>query len=182
LVGRDLLIGILFGLCFSLLSKVPSLAASQPVGNVELEVLLGLRFVVGDFLQSTGGAVFVPLAFTFLLTLLRALLRRDWLAGAVVVLFFGLPSFLSDSLSDNLLGLIFSSLVVLTFIRFGLLALSASLLFYFWLNSLPFTTNLSAWYAGTSLFVVFIVTALAGYAFYTSLGGQKVFEGKLLED
>jgi hypothetical protein len=128
-----------------------------------------------------GGAVFVPLAFTFLLTLLRALLRRDWLAGAVVVLFFGLPFFLSDSMSDNLLGLIFSSLVVLTFIRFGLLALSASLLFYFWLNSLPFTTNLSAWYAGTSLFVVFIVTALAGYAFYTSLGGQKVFEGKLLE-
>ena len=81
-----------------------------------------------------------------------------------------------------LLGLIFSGVVVLTFIRFGLLVLSASLLFYFWLNSLPFTTNLSAWYAGTSLFVVFIVTALASYAFYTSLGGQKVFEGKLLED
>jgi hypothetical protein len=29
---------------------------------------------------------------------------------------------------------------------------------------------------------MFLVTALAGYAFYTSLGGQKVFKGKLLED
>jgi hypothetical protein len=27
-----------------------------------------------------------------------------------------------------------------------------------------------------------MVTALAVYAFYTSLGGQKVFKGNLLED
>ncbi len=181
LVGRDLLIGILFGLCFTLLLTLPSLTASQGEEHVGLKLLLGLRFVVGDFLHSMGGAVFDPLAFTFLLTLLRALLRRDWLAGAVVVLIFGL-FVLDSSLLINLLGLILGSLIVLVFIRFGLLALAASLLFYFWLNSLPFTTNLSAWYAGTSLFVMCLVTALAALAFYTSLGGQQVFKGKLLEE
>jgi uncharacterized integral membrane protein len=79
-------------------------------------------------------------------------------------------------------SMILISLVVLAFIRFGQLALATSFLVFFSLNNLPFTTNLSAWYAGTSLFVMFLATALAGYAFYTSLGGQKVFKGKLLEE
>jgi predicted Ser/Thr protein kinase len=182
LVGRDLLIGILFGLCFTLLHKLPYLIFSQPAADVKLEILLGVRFGVGDLLDSTGGAVIVPLAITFLLTLLRALLRRDWLAGTVVVLISVLPGLLSTSLSVAVVGLIFGSLIVLAFIRFGLLALAASILIFFWLSSLPFTTNLSAWYAGTSLFVMFLVTALAALAFYTSLGGQKVFKGKLLEE
>ncbi|MEK6409642.1 MAG: protein kinase [Acidobacteriota bacterium] len=181
LVGRDLLIGILFGLCFTLLSKLPPLITSQPASDVKLEILLGVRFVVGYFLDAAGGAVIVPLGITFLLTLLRVLLRRDWLAGAIVVLIFGLTFFLGDSPSYAVLGVMLLGLIVLAFIRFGLLTLFASLLIVFWLNSLAFTTNLSAWYAGNSLFVMFLVTALAGYAFYTSLGGQKLFKGNLLE-
>ena len=105
-----------------------------------------------DLLDSTGGALVIPLAITFLLTLLRALLRRDWLAGAVVVLISVLPGLLNSSLSVAVEGLIFNSLIVLAFIRFGQLALATSILIYFWVSSLPLTTNLSAWYAGTSLF------------------------------
>ncbi|MGZ9125768.1 MAG: hypothetical protein ACXW48_22275, partial [Candidatus Binatia bacterium] len=71
---------------------------------------------------------------------------------------------------------------VLGFMRFGLLTLAASFLISFWLAGLAFTTNLSAWYASTQFLVMFMVTALAAFAFYTSLGGQKVFKGKLLED
>ncbi len=182
LVGRDLLIGILFGLCFTLLEKLPYLIVFQrPSADVALSDLLGMRFGVAYLLQSTSGAVFGALAITFLLTLLRALLRRDWLAGAVVVLIFGLPRLLTSP-SSAVLQVILFSLVVLAFIRFGQLALAASFSIFFSLNSLPFTTNLSAWYAGTLLFVMFLVTALAGYAFYTSLGGQRVFKGKLLEE
>ncbi len=181
LVGRDLLVGVLVGLCFTLLTKLPALIASEPA-TVELQVLLGMRFVVGDFLHSMGGAVFDPLAFTFLLTLLRALLRRDWLAGAVPVLIFGLLAFLVASPLIAVVVMILFSLIVFVFIRFGLLAFAGTILIFFWLNNLPFTTNFSAWYAGTSLFEMFMVTALAGYAFYTSLGGQKVFKRNLLED
>jgi hypothetical protein len=32
------------------------------------------------------------------------------------------------------------------------------------------------------LFAVGVVLLLAAYAFYTSLGGQKVYQGSLLED
>jgi hypothetical protein len=73
-------------------------------------------------------------------------------------------------------------LLVLTFMRFGLLSLFAALVVNYWMLSFPLTTNLSAWYAGTSLFGMIVVTVLAGYAFYISLGGQKVFTRNPLED
>lgn len=182
LVGRDLLIGIVFGLCFTLLEKLSILTLFNPVSDVQLDGLLGVRFGVGRLFDATGGAVMVALAITFLLTLLRALLRRDWLAAAVPVLVFGLVAFLGATPQYAAFAVMALSLMALAFIRFGLLALSGALLVFFPLNNLPFTTNLSAWYAGTSFFVMFLVTALAGYAFYTSLGGQKVFKGKLLEE
>lgn len=40
----------------------------------------------------------------------------------------------------------------------------------------------AAHYASSGLFVAGVVLALALYAFYTALGGQKVFSGKLLEE
>ena len=182
LVGRDLLIGVLIGSSLAVLDKLPHLAMSQPAADVGLDTLLGARFVAGDFLNSTSGAVIAPLAITFLLTMLRALLRRDWLAAAVAVSILGLPVFLSAPPVAAAVNVLFISLVVLTFIRFGLLALASGSFIFFWLETLPFTTNLSAWYAAPSLFAIILVTALAGSAFYTSLGGQRVFTGKLLED
>jgi hypothetical protein len=183
LVGRDLLVGIVVGLCFTLLVKLPSLIALEPATNISLQVLLGVRFAVGDFLHSIGGAIIDPLALVFVLTLLRALLRRDWLAGSIPFLLVGFLAFLvGSSPVVVVVALVIVGLLVLAFTRFGLLAMAASTLVFFWLNDLPFTTNFSAWYAGISLFEMFLVTAFAVYAFYTSLGGQRVFKGNLLED
>ena len=53
---------------------------------------------------------------------------------------------------------------------------------YFQNSVFLITTNLSAWYASSGLFVVGLVLALAIYAFHTALGGQKVFSEKLLEE
>jgi hypothetical protein len=41
---------------------------------------------------------------------------------------------------------------------------------------------LPAWYAGTSLFGTLVVIVLAGYAFYISLGGQKLSIRNPLDD
>ena len=49
-------------------------------------------------------------------------------------------------------------------------------------NQLPLTINLSASYAGKVSLVIAVILALDIYAFHTSLGGQKVFAGKLLEE
>ena len=182
LVGRDLLIGILLGLSYSLLLTLPRLVDGQPLTDVELDQLAGIRFVVGSLLNSANGAVIFAFTFTFLLTLLRALLRRDWRAGIVALVIVALPHLLSGSPPVAVAGLILGALLVLAFIRFGLLTVATSLSIYFWLNGLAFTTNLSAWYASIQLLVMFMVTALATLSFYTSLGGQKVFKRNLLEE
>jgi serine/threonine-protein kinase len=46
----------------------------------------------------------------------------------------------------------------------------------------PTTTNLSAWYAGSTIFVLAICTGLILYGFYTSLAGQPLFRGELLNE
>ena len=49
------------------------------------------------------------------------------------------------------------------------------------IRAVPLTTDLSVWYAGYMITMIIIVLAIAGWAFHTSLGGQKLFTGDLLE-
>jgi hypothetical protein len=44
----------------------------------------------------------------------------------------------------------------------------------------PVTSNVSAWTTSSGLFAVLLL--LAGFAFYTSLGGRKVFDSNLPEE
>jgi hypothetical protein len=68
-------------------------------------------------------------------------------------------------------------------IRFGLLALVATLVFVEFLDFFPLTTQGSAWYAGISLAGILLMAAIAFFAFRTSLGGRPVFGGgAALED
>ena len=77
--------------------------------------------------------------------------------------------------------LFFAILTIVT-IRFRLVARVAVWCAYLFLTGFPLTLNFSAWYAGIGLIGPLAVLVLGGFAFHTSLGGQKVFEGKLLED
>jgi hypothetical protein len=50
-------------------------------------------------------------------------------------------------------------------------------------SDFPTTTNFSAWYgAQSTLFVLIIGIGLILYGFYTSLAGQQIFRGKLLNE
>ena len=66
--------------------------------------------------------------------------------------------------------------------RSGLLAsVVTGFIFHSWVF-FPITTKLSAWWAADFLPVLMIYAALVIYAFYTSLAGQPLLRGKLLED
>ena len=66
--------------------------------------------------------------------------------------------------------------------RYGFLALSAMMFFAHLWVFYPITTELRAWYAIDFVIAGIICIALAAYACYTSMAGQKIFGGKLLED
>jgi hypothetical protein len=64
----------------------------------------------------------------------------------------------------------------------GLLAAVAAFFFAHLWVFFPMTTELTAWYATDFTIALVICVALAGYGFYTSLAGQPLFGGKLLQD
>lgn len=65
--------------------------------------------------------------------------------------------------------------------RFGLLALVFGNFFWHFLE-FPLTTDSSAWYAGTSLFLLLVLAALAVFGFRIALAGRPAFSGARLDD
>jgi hypothetical protein len=155
----------------------------RPEGGPTLSTLLGLRESVGWFFDL--GAIFVGLSYLFLLLLLYLLFRRkEWLSSLAAWLLptvvFGLGA--RDHMIGTLeAGLIFALTLVVT-MRFGLLAMIASVFFIFLFNFCPMTTDFSVWYAGSTIFGLCAILAVVVYSFYVSLGGQPVFKGGLLRE
>ncbi len=188
LVGRDLLIGVCYGVSLALISLLWSLGlarlyAIHPQGGLGLLLTSEARKLLADgILQNLIFSLLQPLFFFFLFLLLRALTRRQWLAAIIWYLIWIFPSaFGNVSRTISLLaGTVTAILFIVVMLRYGLLALASGMFVSFQVREI--TTDFSVWYGGTSLAMVAVVLALAVYAFYTSLGGQKVFAGKLLEE
>jgi hypothetical protein len=98
LVGRDLLLGTLYGIALVLYETadhfvLPWLGKLPPVPEfLQPESLLGARFALGLLLRYVLVFVLYALFIFFLLFLLRSVLRKDWLAMIVVVSLFALPN------------------------------------------------------------------------------------------
>jgi type II secretory pathway component PulF len=71
--------------------------------------------------------------------------------------------------------LIYAILVLIVF-RFGVVPLVVGAFTVDMLLNVPLTADLSAWYAGTSLFALLSVVALAVWGFYHSLGGEPLWK------
>jgi len=125
--------------------------------------------------------MFFALAAALLFFLLRAVLRKEWLAAAVFVLIEAVPSFLTGGLISAAFVLVVAAAEIFVFLRFGLLAWVFANYFGHFL-AFPLTTDSSAWYAGTSLFLLLVLAALAVYGFRIALAGKPVFAGARLDD
>ena len=85
------------------------------------------------------------------------------------------------ALDEVPLGLILYSTVAVALLRFGLIALATTISMVTVFSSIPYTLDFSAWYAGSAVSVVLSVLGLAAWGFYTSLAGQPLWKGELLE-
>jgi hypothetical protein len=136
-------------------------------------------------LNQISWALNIALFLFFLLFLLRALTRRQWLAASIFVLLQVVPLLLdrSNPIISVALMCLLRVLTVIILLRFSLATLAISMFVWGLFDSVPITTSFSAWYGGYALAAQLAVLALAGYACHTSLGGQKLFAGKsFLED
>ena len=109
------------------------------------------------------------------------------MAGNIAAWLIITVPFVLDSIGEGIqfhwlaFGVLFSTFVVFVVARFGVLA-TVSGLFLLSRTFYPLTSELSAWYAGDFILFVVVLAALAIYGFYTSLAGQPLLKGKLLQD
>lgn len=176
LVGRDALFGVLFGIII-VIAIVLLRGLRWRNSDTLLRTLSSARQTASEFISLGHFPLEAALLCLFLLLLTRIMARRDWLAACLFTLVF----FNSFPTGQWYMAIV-SALYALMLMRFGLVTVMIALFVVFaWFN-FPVTLDFSVWYARTGIAPLVAVLALAVFAFYTSLGGQKVFQGSLLEE
>jgi serine/threonine-protein kinase len=189
MIGRDLLIGGVFGaLCILkiILSFVslPWIGAPPELPSNPASEQIGVNLFFGKFAAEVTAGLFIAFFAFFMLLLFVIVLRRKLLALLPLWLLLTLLAVLITGANPIMIPLTaaYSLLFVLVLYRFGLLALAFGMfVLHLWVF-FPVTSELTAWYARDFTIALGICAALVIYGFYTSLGGQSLFGGKLLED
>ncbi len=177
-VGRHLLIGVALGIGFLLFTFVAALASDQfnlvSYPNL-LKAMLDTRGASTQFLLHLTMSIGSALGLLFLFSLLRALLRSQWIAAATFALLFLFVAAANRGVIAGAFGAIYFGLVIFCLIRFGVLPMAAALFVNNVLIDFPLTADFSVWYASSTIFILVVVLALTTYAFHTAVAGQPVF-------
>ncbi|HKP83230.1 MAG TPA: protein kinase [Pyrinomonadaceae bacterium] len=191
LVGRDILIGAVFGLgvivCnLYLANLVPQLLGAPPGipwFDFPATQLLGIRSFARGITQQTFGALLQSFILLFILLSMYIILRRERLAAVVVWLIMTVALGLThETLYAFPVAALATLLVIVVLYRYGLLALISTIFFLHLMIFFPVTSDFSAWYAADYVLALIISLALAVFGFYTSLAGEPLFRGALPDD
>ena len=191
LVGRDVLLGLGFGLAASLyvvaardvVAAVSGDAASPAFNGVV--AMTSPRWVGATVLSSVINSLMNGVLLSLLYIALRRFLRLPWLATAaslvVLALLLSSDDFRPDSWLGFALCLGLAAVMLSPLLRFGLLPFTVA----WWTHSVVqqnvLTTDLSAWYAPPTWLIGFDLLAIAIFAFVQSRAGAPLF-GRLLEE
>ena len=146
-----------------------------------LDQLMGTRFIGSAAFFALSGGFIAALRMFFVMFLCRVCLRRPWLATlAYLALVAPLTVPVAAawfSRGDWIGPIVLALIVVLTvlmMVRLGLLALAVQGSVGVFIEYGLLTSDFGAWYGESSLVVVVVVSALALWAFRTSLGGRPL--------
>jgi hypothetical protein len=185
LVGRDMLLGGATGVLAALIWQLGKIAPvwfgwppPRPHG-VDTYTLQGGARAVAAFLEPSF--LWPSLLSILALVLLVIVFRKRWIALTVLpAVILGIGALFAfegagGQYRPALLTVIaFSMLVAMLlvlFLRSGLLALTVAFLFFSKLRSFPVCLDSSAWYSGTSTLALLALAALALYAFWNTVRG-----------
>jgi Protein kinase domain len=186
-VGRDILIGCLFGVTVSLieaarivvlpLAKVPM---PRPILGMNLVLLQGPQYIAGMVANWTYGPLQTSLFCSLVFVGLRWVLRRNWAAfAASVVLLLAVGDSGQAILGGVGLNTVFYALIygtiLISLIRFGLLVATAGLVVDQALTSVPFPAHLSSWAGMPAIWTIALVLGMMAFGFYSSRAGQPLF-------
>ena len=181
LVGRNILVGAVFGAWIALLPRLDFLLArwlDLPVRETwrardPYAALLGGRQALAGVIDLLRDAVYQGLFFLLLIALLRALLRKPMLGSAAATLLIAalyVPRGSHPLVSWPVLGLGGVAVAVWVLTRFGLMPLVTASFVSGLLFGFPF--DFSAWYGDISLFAAGVACATALLGFVAARRGR----------
>jgi predicted Ser/Thr protein kinase len=181
LVGRDILFGLILGVVWILTFQIRSIPMMRMGASPYLfstEFLMGGREAMGAWLRQWPQSIQTTLVFFFVLFGLKVLLRKEWIAAIVFVAIFAVPRGLQSTFMTVELPaqILVYAIAVLIVVRFGFVPLAVAIFTVDLSSNIPFSTDFSTWYMPTSILALLSVVALAGWGFYTSLGGEPVWK------
>jgi Protein kinase domain len=184
LVGRDILFGVLLGVVWILVFQIryiPMMRMGAAPALFSTDGLMGGRVALGAWLYQWPQSIETTLVFFFLLFGLKVLLRKEWIAGVVLVAIFALPrGFSSTYMAVEIPAqILVYAIAVIIVLRFGFIPLACAIFTINLMANVPFSADLSAWYMPTSILALLSVVALAGWGFYHSLGGEPLWRPEL---
>jgi serine/threonine-protein kinase len=194
-VARDVLVGVVWGMISTVSQRVATLAVVAGTGTpvppsgifspagLGLEKLTGDWTVVADMAANVLQGYSVAVQYFFCLFLFRLLLRKPWLGaaacfvfllvlnGGYYVLVFDAPAIIFVAIATGL--------TLFVALRFGVLTTFIFMCVAMFTDGFLLTTQLNTWYGQSSLIAVIIVSALALWAFRTSLGERPLIPAAL---
>ena len=188
LVGRDVLIGTAYGALLALFESsdnllLPLFKGLPPKpGTPAMEALLGVRFVLSLVFAYTWIYVLYALGIFFILFLLRFLVKQDWIAAVVIVFLGAITNTGGDYFWVTFLALAVIWLsIYMVLRRFGVLALVVGLAVQNMLVVFPMSSHLGRWYASGAIAGMVTIVAIALFALYNALAGQRLFSTESLD-
>jgi len=189
LVGRDVLIGITYGVLLGLFESsdnilLPLFHGLPPQPGVpDMQAFLGVLPVAALMFAYTWIYVLYALAVFFMLFLLRLVVKKDWIA-ALVLVFLGA---ISNTGGDYFWATFVASAVIWLSIymvlrRFGVVALVVGLVVQNMLVVFPLTSHLSRWYASGAIAGIVAIAGIALFAFSNALAGKRLFADSVLDN
>ena len=192
LVGRDLLVGGLFGILLTLVEQLRGWSAAHlglappPPHHITLEMLSGGSEVAAAFFHCQARAFIYAFLGLFMFLLLRAVVSKTVIAGALWILLAAITWSRTEQPGTVLavavsVAIVQAILFLIVIVRFGLLASVMMFSVHLMLVIAPLTYDLTAWYSITSLAPLVIVAAVLVFAFNAALARKPLFGRRILE-
>jgi hypothetical protein len=179
-VGSHILVGACIGTGLWIASEIFEAAAGPRDSlnsGLSLWQLLGTRHWIASYASVIDESLLVGLAGFFVVFWMRQLFKKDWLAAvAAAVLFTMINTDIVNQKSWH--GVLILSLVyvvlygalMFVLLRVGLVATIAAVFFLNGVNHICLGSDWKAWYASAGLATIFVLVAVAVFAFWRSLG------------
>ncbi len=183
IVGRDVMMGLAAGAALPLVNSVlQALDVNSGAPPIEgsLTVLKGLRPTLAMFMAQIPRGVTHAMLFIFVVFLLRVLLRNQWAAGVAFAIVFSVINARGNWIV-YLIAFGIGSVFAFLMLRFGLLTMAVEVFSYTLIQNAVYLGDSQSWYFLYPLLVQGAIVLLALWALKTSLAGQQLWKGSLLE-